>query len=247
MHLIGDYHTHTVYSHGTGSIRDNVEAGLKKGLKEIAICDHGPGHYLYGVRKKKIPIMREEVDRLNEEFEPKGIKILLGIEANLMSYDGRIDMDDQLIKLTDILLLGYHYGIIPNSMYDTLGMYIINPISKVLPLGRKNLLESTTRAFVKAINNYPIDFISHPGSKAKVDIKTLAREAAKVGTALEINSKHSQLSVESIKIAMEEDVEFVVNSDAHKPSDVGNVEESIKRAKAANLPMNRIRNIERRW
>ena len=76
-----------------------------------------------------------------------------------------------------------------------------------------------------------------------MDIQTLAREAAKVGTALEINSKHSQLSVENIKIAMEENVDFVINSDAHRPEDVGNVEESLKRARAANLPLERIKNI----
>lgn len=243
MNLIGDYHTHTVYSHGTGTIRDNVEAALKKGLKEIAICDHGPGHYLYGVKKKNIPVMREEINRLNEEFVPKGIKILLGVEANLTGYNGAIDMNDRLIDQIDILLLGYHYGVTPHTIYDGFGMYVRNPLSKVMPIGRERLLELNTKAFVKAINNYKIDFITHPGSKAKVDIKTLAREAAKVGTALEINSKHSQLSVESIKIAMEEDVEFVVNSDAHRPEDVGSVEESLKRAKAANLPLERIRNI----
>lgn len=243
MNLIGDYHTHTVYSHGSGTIRDNVEAALEKGLKEIAICDHGPGHYIYGVKKKNIPVMREEIDRLNEEFIPKGIKILLGVEANLAGYDGSIDMNDRLISQIDILLLGYHYGVTPRTIYDGFGMYVRNPLSKVLPIGRERMLELNTKAFVKAINNYKIDFITHPGSKAKVDIGTLAREAAKVGTALEINSKHSQLSVESIKIAMEENVDFVVNSDAHRPEDVGNVEESLKRAKAANLPLERIKNI----
>jgi putative hydrolase len=244
MHLIGDYHTHTLYSHGTGSIRDNVEEALKKGLKEIAICDHGPGHYLYGVKKKLLPIMREEVDRLNEEFAPKGLKILLGVEANLIGYDGSIDMDDKLIKLTDLLLLGYHYGVTPRTFYDSLGMYIRNPLSKVFPIGRESLIELNTKAFIKAINNYPIDFITHPGSKAKVDIKTLAREASKVGTALEINSRHSQLSVENIKIALElENVEFVINSDAHKPEDVGDVEDALKRVKVANLPFARIRNV----
>ncbi len=243
MNLIGDYHTHTIYSHGTGTIRDNAEVGLKKGLKEIAICDHGPGHYLYGVKKKNIPIMREEINRLNEEFISKGIKILLGVEANLTGYSGSIDMNDRLIDQVDILLLGYHYGVTPHTIYDGFGMYARNPLSKALPIGRERLVELNTRAFVKAINNYKIDFITHPGSKAKVDIRTLAREAAKVGTALEINSKHSQLSVESIKIAMEEDVEFIVNSDAHRPEDVGSVEESLKRARAANLPLERIRNI----
>lgn len=243
MKLIGDYHTHTIYSHGSGTIRDNVEAALKKGLKEIAICDHGPGHYLYGVKKKNIAIMREEIDRLNDEFAPEGIRILLGVEANLRGYDGSIDMNDRLIKQVDLLLLGYHYGVTPSTIYDGVGMYIRNPISKALPIGRERMLELNTKAFVKAINNYKIDFITHPGSKAKVDIRTLAREAAKVGTALEINSKHSQLSVESIKLAMEENVDFVINSDAHRPEDVGNVEESLKRAREAELDLSRIKNL----
>ncbi|NLC03573.1 MAG: histidinol-phosphatase, partial [Tissierellia bacterium] len=90
---------------------------------------------------------------------------------------------------------------------------------------------------------YPISFITHPGSKAKVDIRQLARAAGKVGTALEINSKHSQLSVENIRIAMEEDVDFVVNSDAHSSDDVGEVATALDRAKAAGLQFSRIKNI----
>lgn len=243
MKLFGDYHTHTIYSHGTGTIRDNVESALKKGLKEIAICDHGPGHYLYGVKKVNLPIMRAEIDKLNEEFCVKGIKVLLGVEANVTGFDGSIDMDEELIKLTDILLLGYHYGVTPSSIKNGLGLYVMNPITKILPIGRKRALELNTNAFINAINKYPITFITHPGSKAPVDIRELARAAHKVGTALEINSKHSQLSIESIKIAMEEDVEFVVNSDAHSPNDVGEVSAALDRAKAAGLAMNRIRNI----
>lgn len=41
MEILGDYHTHTVFSHGHGSIEDNVKAAIKMGLKEIAITDHG--------------------------------------------------------------------------------------------------------------------------------------------------------------------------------------------------------------
>ncbi len=243
MKLFGDYHTHTIYSHGTGTIRDNVEAAIKKGLKEIAICDHGPGHYLYGVKRVNIPIMRDEIDRLNEEYSHRDIKILLGVESNITGFDGRIDMDDKLIKLTDILLLGYHYGVTPSSFKGGLGLYVMNPITKIIPIGRDRALELNTNAFIRAINNYPITFITHPGSKAKVDIRELARAANKVGTALEINSKHSELSIDSIKIAMEEEVEFIINSDAHSPEDVGNISKALERAKAAGLAMNRIRNL----
>lgn len=243
MKLIGDYHTHTTYSHGTGSIEDNVKVAIEKGLKEIAICDHGPGHYLYGVKKKNIPLMKEEILRLNDKYSGDGINILLGVEANLIGFDGMIDMDDKLIEYTDILLLGYHYGIVPSSMVDCVGFYIKNPLAKHLGIGKEKCMELNTLAFVKAINKYPIDFITHPGAKVKLDIKELARQAAKVGTALEINAKHGELSVESIKIAMEEEVEFIVNSDAHRPEDVGNISKSMERIKRAEVPLSRIKNI----
>ena len=243
MKLFGDYHTHTIYSHGKGDIEDNVKMAIKKGLKEIAICDHGPGHFLYGVKKRNIPLMKEEILRLNDKYAKDDITILLGVEANLIGFQGMIDMDDSLIKHTDILLLGYHYGVIPASFGDGIGLYIKNPLSKISGIGKEKSLELNTLAFIKAINKYPIDFITHPGAKVRLDIRELAKACGKVGTALEINAKHGELSIESIKIAMEEDVEFIVNSDAHTPEDVGNIEKSMERIKYSHLPLNRIRNI----
>lgn len=250
--LIGDYHTHTIYSsgfreqgkHALGTIRTNAEAALAKGLKEIAITEHGPGHYLYGVRKKRIPLMRDEIDRLNEEFIPKGLKILLGVESNLIGIDGTLDVDDEILKYTDILLMGYHYGATPRRIVDGMGLYVLNPISKILHLGKERAREINTKAYIKALSKYPIDMISHPGSKAKIDIVEVAKEAYKYKTALEISSKHSELSIESIKLLLDLDVIYMVNSDAHTPEDVGNVENAIRKAKEANLPLHRIKNIE---
>ena len=48
--MIFDYHTHTTFSHGKGSIEDNVKAAVAAGLSGIAITDHGPGHLTYGVK-----------------------------------------------------------------------------------------------------------------------------------------------------------------------------------------------------
>lgn len=250
--VLGDYHTHTTFSsgfkkvgtHASGSIRDNAEAALEKGLKEIVISDHGPGHYLYGVKKANIPIMREEVDRLNQEFGPKGLKILLGVEANLIGIDGRLDVDDQILKQIDFLTMGYHYGATPRRMLDGLYLYIFNPLTKLVKLGKSRIIDLNTEAYIKALNKYPIDMLSHPGSKAGINIVEVARAAAKTSTALEISSKHSQLSVESIRLLLNEDVKYLVNSDAHCPEDVGNVENGIKKARQANLPLDRIKNIK---
>lgn len=250
--LIGDYHTHTIYSsgfrkqgrHAIGTIRENAEAALAKGLREIAITEHGPGHYLYGVRKKRIPLMKDEIERLNEEFVPRGLRILLGIESNLVGLDGTLDVDEDLLKYIDFLIMGYHYGAMPRGLADGMGLYILNPISKLIGLGKEKAIELNTRAYIKALGKYPIDMISHPGSKAPVNIVELAKKATKYGTALEISAKHSQLSVDSIKLLLDQEVIYMVNSDAHRPEDVGNVENAIKKAKEANLPLDRIRNIE---
>lgn len=250
--LLGDYHTHTIYSsgfkktgsHATGTIRDNAEAALKKGLKELVISDHGPGHYLYGVKKKNIPLMREEIDRLNEEFQAKGLKILLGVEANLIGMDGTLDIEDKILKYIDFLTMGYHYGATPNSVTDGMYLYIYNFLSKLTNISKKRIIDLNTKAYIKALGKYPIDMISHPGSKAGVNIVELAKEAYKYKTALEISAKHSELSVESIKLLLNEDVIYLINSDAHCPEDVGNLENGIKKAQEANLSLDKIKNIE---
>ena len=37
MEILADYHTHTVYSHGKGSIEDNVKVAISKGIKKIGM------------------------------------------------------------------------------------------------------------------------------------------------------------------------------------------------------------------
>lgn len=253
MHkILGDYHTHTIYSsgfrkegkHATGTIEENASVALKKGLSTIVISEHGPGHYLYGVREKNIHRMREEINRLNEIYEPKGLKILLGVESNLVSVDGRLDVEEEFLKYTDILLMGYHYGATPKSFKDAYGLYILNPISKVVEYAKDKAIEVNTKAYLKALDNYHIDIITHPGSKAKIDIREVAKKASKVGTALEISSKHSELSVESLKKIKDIDVYYYINSDAHKPEDVGNLTNGIQKAKDADVDFNRIKNIQ---
>ena len=48
MEILADYHTHTVYSHGKGSIEDNVKVAISKGIKTIGISDHGYKNVAYG-------------------------------------------------------------------------------------------------------------------------------------------------------------------------------------------------------
>lgn len=243
MKIIGDYHTHTIYSHGKGTIRDNVEKAFEIGLKEIAICDHGPGHFTYGVKREDIKKMRKEIDELNKEFQPKGLKILLGIEANIIGYDGTLDIDEEILEMLDILLLGYHFGAMPRTFKDGYKLYFLNFLSRIIPKMRESTRKMNTLALLRAMDRYPIDLITHPGSKVYVDIKKIAKKAKEKNTALEINSSHSHLTVEEIEIALKEGVYFYINSDAHHPENVGNLKNGIERASKGKVPVERIRNI----
>lgn len=248
MKLIADYHTHTKYSHGKDDIIDNVREAKRKNLEILAISEHGPGHYLYGVKEEEILEMRRIIDEINIENESKGLelKVLLGLEANILGFDGKIDVNKKILENIDILLLGYHYGVTPNSIKDFIGMYILNPISKFLPFLKKKMIKRNTEAFIKAINRYPVKIITHPGDKVEVDIVRLAKECIKNDVALEINSKHNCLSVEDIqKIKNLKGLKISLGSDAHKASNVGNVDNSIYRAKIANLDKDLIINIKK--
>lgn len=243
MKLFADYHTHTVYSHGKGTIRENVEEAVRKGLREIVISDHGPGHFTYGVKMKNIKKMREEICKLRKEYN--NIEIKLGVEANLISCDGDIDIKKEDMKLFDKLLVGYHNGAVPASFSDLYRLFIRNWLSKIIPPLRESNRRIITNAMINAINKYNIDIITHPGAKADIDTKELARAAAKKGTLLEINASHGFMTVEYVRIAMKEGAMFAIDSDAHRPENVGNFEKGIQVALAAGLTVDRIANAEK--
>lgn len=241
MKIIADYHTHTTFSHGTGSIEDNVKVAVEKGLKKIAISDHGPGHALYGIKKQKYIEMRKEIDRLNDIYD---IEILLGLEANFMSVDGSIDVDEQMLELSDVILCGYHFGSRPKYFFSDLKMHVYALLSR----WSKTIYEKSkilnTKMLINAMNRYDMTAITHPGAKGPIDVLQVAQVAAEKNVALEINAKHGHLTIEEIKEALETDVQFIVGSDAHDPRHVGEFTAALDRCIVSGIPVHRIMNAE---
>lgn len=242
MKIFADYHTHTLYSHGKGSIQQNVDAAITRGLREIAIADHGPRHFLYGIKLKDLDRMREEIDSINRSSNK--IKVKLGLEANIISTDGKLDIDEEIFKKLDILLAGYHFGALPANIGQGLKIHGRNYLARHFTSVDRKARVINTQAVVEAIYNNRIDILTHPGAKANIDTREVARAAAARGTALEINSSHGHLTVEYIKVAMKEGVKFVISSDAHRPEAVGRMESGINRAIEAKLSIDQIINAE---
>jgi len=242
MRIIADYHTHTTFSHGTGSIEDNVKVAIEKGLKTIAISDHGPGHALYGIKQKRYKDMRTEIDRLKKVYPQ--INILLGLEANFMSADGTLDVDEEIINLSDVILCGYHFASTPKNFFVDIKMHTYALLSRFSKSIYKKSRVMNTKMMINAMNKYNITAITHPGAKGPIDISQVAKVASDRNVALEINVKHGHLTVEEIKEALKTDVKFILGSDAHDPERVGDFSASIERCLEANVPVERIMNAE---
>lgn len=233
MKIIADYHTHTRYSHGKGTILDNVISAKKKGLKKIVIADHGPNHMGFGVKVKDFIKMRKEIDELNDKI--KDIEVLMGIESNIVGEDGTIDVPMEHLHLFDIILAGYHYGVRPMGMKDVYQLTIKNALGKISKIWHERAKRLNTDALIRAIERYPISIITHPGAKIPIDTHRLSKTAGNAGTWLEINASHGFMTKEYIQIAQQYNVSFVINSDAHSPKDVGNFAKGVQIAKEAGL------------
>jgi len=240
-----DYHTHTTYSHGKGSIEDNVKAAIAAGLKGIGISDHGPGHLTYGIKRSAVPKMQEEIKALRLKY-PR-IEIFMSVEANIISCGNFLDVAKEEFRDYDYVIAGYHYGVkngycVRNYVSEKLGKS--NVMSACETSGRtKDLLVKNTEMTVKALYENRIKILTHPGDKGPFDMDELARACENTGTLMEISTWHKHLTFDEIKRVSAYDVGFVVSSDAHTPGRVGDVSDAVKRAFEAGLDPERIINI----
>jgi putative hydrolase len=238
--LVADYHTHTRYSHGKGTILENVEAARKLGLKKIAIADHGFNHIGIGMNISDLAKIRQEITQLNQRYSD--IDILMGIEANLISLDGDIDIPQEFLNAFDIILMGFHKAVKPATLQDAWSLFIKNGLDKLGLVNRETVRHANTKALINGIQRFPIRILTHPGAKINIDTRMLAKRAAKLGVALEINASHGFMTVEYVKIALEEGASFVISSDAHTPDRIGDFQRGIEIAKEAGVPSHKIIN-----
>lgn len=243
MQLYGDYHTHTVYSrkkHGKNTIHENVAWAKVKGLKEIAITDHGYGHMLYGAKRRKVDKVKKEIEESKLFNE---INVLYGIEANFTSLDGDLDLRDGDYEKLDILLAGFHSFAKPKTFKDWIKLFLANIFAG------KNSVEKlrvrNTETVLNAMNRYPIDILTHLGAGFPVDIKPIALLAKKKGTYIELNGRRCVFTDEEMKFMIENGNKFIINSDAHSSLKVGDCLQPLNFVIKYNIPEKQIVNMDK--
>jgi putative hydrolase len=216
MKYLIDTHTHTIASgHAYSTLLENVKYASEKGLKMMAVTDHGVGlnggpHIYHFGNLKVIP------------RELWGVEILRGVEANIMDYDGNLDMpEDRLLKL-DLVIASLHE-------------ICIEPGSE----------EENTRALLKAMDNKYVDIIGHSGNPVyPIDIDAVVKKAKEKNILIEINNSSFSTSrigsydncLEIARKAKEIGATLVLGSDAHICFDIGNFKKAEELIKELDIP-----------
>ncbi|WP_352399220.1 phosphatase [Anaerotignum sp.] len=205
MKILADTHTHCMASgHAYSTIQENIRAAADKGLELIALTDHAPAmqnttSHAYFANLHVIP---------DELF---GVRVLKGVELNIIDFEGTIDMDERTLSRLDISIASLH--------------------TPCIAPGTK---EENTRACIRAMENPLVDILGHPGDpRYPMDYEEIFKVSKQTGTLLEINNASlvpggfragsDENIVFLLRMAMKEDVPVVVSSDAHFYTGIGDV------------------------
>ena len=236
MIIYGDYHTHTTYSHGKGSILDNAIVAKNKGLKEIAITDHGFTHKSFGIKRSQIDNIIMDIQKAKQAT---GVNILLGIEENFTSLNGNIGVNTEDLDFLNIVNVGYHRHAKVNSLKDFTGLIVPNNLKWYT----KNQIEKNTICVLKAIETQPIDILTHLGVFMPVNVDKVAKMAREKNVFIELNGKRISFDNADMDALMKHDTKFILNSDAHSANKIGDVRNGMNYVLKYRIPNSNIVNL----
>jgi len=199
-----DVHTHSISSgHAYSTITENIKIAKERNLSILGLSDHAPNmpgstHPYYFSNLRVLP---ETID---------GVRILKGVELNVLNEAGDIDLDEFTLSFLDYAIASLHL-----PCFTDLGK------------------ERNTDALIQAMVNKKIIIIAHPDdNRLPVNYERLVLAAKENNVLLEINN--SSLSpaafrvnakenyLEMLALCKKHEVHVIINSDSHYHLDVGN-------------------------
>lgn len=197
--LRGLLHMHTTFSDGKPTLRDYAEWAAENGVQWMGISDHSQAAaYAGGMKPEAVRQQWGEIDALNNEFAGKGVRLLKGVESDILK-NGDLDYENELLANFDFAIASVH------SQFQ-------------LPQAEQ------TERMVRAIANPYTDILGHPTGRLllkrdgyEVDQAALIDACAQYGVAIEINCNPHRLDLDwrLIELALEKGVMLCLSPDAH--------------------------------
>jgi len=191
----GDIHMHTTFSDGAFSIREMIEANIKKGYQFMVITDHSKSlRVANGLQVERLLRQNEEIKKLNEEY--KEIDVYSGTEMDILP-DGSLDYDDDVLAQLDYVIAAIHQSFNQSE-------------------------EEIMKRLENACRNPYVRHIAHPTGRIigrrkgyEPNIEQLMKLAEETNTIMEINANPARLDLNADTVRKYPNVRLTINTDAH--------------------------------
>lgn len=226
FHFELDVHTHTIASgHAYSTLGEMVNAASRRGLKILGVTEHAEGvpgtcSYLYFSNYSVVP--RHQA----------GVDLLLGVELNILDYEGTLSMPERLMNQMELRIAGIHkFCYVPGTK------------------------EQNTGAIVNAMKSGWVDIVSHPDDgSVPLDYDRVTDAAKEYDVLLELNNNslaHPQArpnvrenNLEMLGLCKRKGIKILVSSDAHHESQVGIVDNCLTLLDEVGFPLDLIVNTD---
>jgi DNA polymerase (family 10) len=213
--LRGDLHMHTTATDGRADAETMAIAARTAGLSYIAITDHSQSLAMAnGLDEHRALEHARQVRALNHRLD--GITLLAGIECDIRP-DGTMDLADDCLAELDIVVASVHSAFAQSEA-------------------------QMTERMLRAIANPWVDVIAHPTGRLilkregyQLAFERIVAAAAAAGVALEINGQADRrdLDEQRARLARDQGVKLMIDSDAHSPAALANTRWSVATARRA--------------
>lgn len=197
--LRGIVHMHTCYSDGKPTPEDYAAWAEENGIEWMGISDHSQSLKIAnGLSEKRVLEQFKEIEAANTKYKKKGVRLLKGIESDILA-DGSLDYPDDFLKNFEFVIVSIHtrFNMTASDMTARVIRALEHPATTILGhmTGRLLLLRDGF----------------------EIDQKEVIRKAAELGVAIEINANPQRLDLDwrLVHFAIDQGVKIAISPDAH--------------------------------
>ncbi len=215
MKIVVDTHTHTVSSgHAYSTVQENAKEAYTNGIRMINISDHGPA-------MKGAPFLYHFGNLGVIPDILYGVRIVRGVESNIIDYNGSVDMPERYLKKLELVLASFHDICIEPST-----------------------VENHTNAAINILKNPYIDIFAHPGNpQFQIDIEKVVKTAKEYNKLIELNNHSFAVRLgserncrEIARMCKKYCVRITTGTDSHISFNIGRFDKVMKILEEEGVP-----------
>ena len=215
--LRGDLQMHSTWSDGKTTIEEMLVACAARGYEYLALTDHSKAlPMIGGLDAARLREQWQEIDEVQARHPE--IRLLKSLEIDILA-DGRLDLEEEMLPLLDVVLVSIH------SRFD-------------LPPAEQ------TERILRAVRHPQVDVLAHPTGRRlghrkamDFDLDAVLEACAEHGVAVELNANPQRLDLKDSHLmrARELGVPVVISTDAHDPAHLDLMRYGVEQARRAWL------------